>query len=97
MFSEREVKIFDQIVRLAKAYEVKKVVLFGSRARRTHQEKSDIDLAVYGCKDFANFSFDMEEQVWTLLEFDLVDMELEVSEELQKEIERDGKILYEKI
>jgi predicted nucleotidyltransferase len=73
-------------------------VLFGSRARGTHQEKSDIDLAVYGCPDFIRFSLSIEESVWTLLEFDVINMdETTVSEELKTEIERDGIIVYEKV
>lgn len=43
------------------------LVLFGSRARRTNREKSDIDLAVYGCSDVTEFYFDIEEKVNTLL------------------------------
>ena len=46
-FTERELKIFTEIQEYAKKYQTKKVVLFGSRARRTNREKSDIDLAVY--------------------------------------------------
>lgn len=95
--SEREREIFSQVAELAEQYQVEKVVLFGSRARRTHLEKSDIDLAVYGCKNFNDFYFDTQEKVWTLLNFDLVDMEQGVSEELRQEIERDGVVIYEKI
>lgn len=93
---ERENRIFSEIRQLAEQYEAKKVVLFGSRARRTHHEKSDIDLAVYGCGNFRDFSFDVEEKVRTLLKFDLVNMDGSVSEELGKEILRDGIVIYEK-
>ena len=41
-FTERELKIFKEIQEYAKKYQTKKVVLFGSRARRTNREKSDI-------------------------------------------------------
>ena len=95
--SEREREIFSQVMKLAEQYQVEKVVLFGSRARRTHLEKSDIDLAVYGCKSFNNFYFDIQEKVQTLLNFDVIDMEQGVSEELRQEIERDGVVIYEKI
>ena len=95
--SEREREIFSQVAELAEQYQAEKVVLFGSRARRTHHEKSDIDLAVYGCKNFNNFYFDMQEKVQTLLNFDVIDMEQGVSEELRQEIERDGVVIYEKI
>lgn len=95
--SEREEKIFAQVAELAEEYHVKKIVLFGSRARRTHQEKSDIDIAVYGCEDFINFYFDVEEKVWTLLKFDIINMDEKISDELQQEIDREGVAVYEKI
>ncbi len=43
--SERVVK---DIVTFAKRYSVRKVILFGSRARGNNTERSDIDIAVYG-------------------------------------------------
>ena len=45
-------EVYKQIVNIAKKYNTKKVVLFGSRARGTNHPKSDIDLAIYGCEDF---------------------------------------------
>ena len=39
--------VYRQIVEISKKYQVKKVVLFGSRARGTNMPKSDIDLAIY--------------------------------------------------
>ena len=40
--------VYRQIVEISKKYQVKKVVLSGSRARGTNMPKSDIDLAIYG-------------------------------------------------
>ena len=51
-FTERELKIFKEIQEYAKKYQTKKVVLFGSRARRTNREKSDIDMAVLMLQSF---------------------------------------------
>ena len=39
-------KVYKQIGQIAEKYDVKKIVLFGSRARGTNHAKSDIDLAV---------------------------------------------------
>ena len=83
--------------KIASQYDVAKIVLFGSRARGDNQAKSDVDIAVYGCRDFTNFYFDVEEKVWTLLTFDIVNMDNDVSEELKREIKRDGVVIYEKI
>lgn len=90
-------QVQQELVLLAQKYDVAKLVLFGSRARGSHQPKSDIDLAVYGCRDFLNFSFDVDEKTWTLLTYDIIDMEQNVSPELVREIKRDGVTLYEKI
>ena len=50
-------------------------------------DKSDVDIAVYGCTRFSQFSLDVDEEVWTLLTFDIVNMDAKVSDELKKEIE----------
>lgn len=91
-------KIYSQISMGGKSCRVKRIVLFGSRARGTNQPKSDIDLAVYGCTDILEFRQRLEEEVETLLRFDLVDMEqADISQELIEAIERDGVVIYEEI
>lgn len=90
-----EKNVEDDIVKIAKRNNVERVVLFGSRARGNNSERSDIDLAVSG-GDVLNFYYDAEEQARTLLMFDVVDLNREISEELQQEIDRDGVVLYEK-
>ena len=86
------------IRRLAKKHGVEKVVLFGSRARGTHGPKSDIDLAVYGGRDnIAAFAGAVEDEAWTLLPFDLIDMNAPLSGEFAAGIEREGVVLYEKV
>ena len=96
-WTTREEKIFAQLRDLARVYGAEKLVLFGSRARRTHGARSDIDLAVYGCEKFRDFSFAVDEEVDTLLSFDIVHMDGTVSPVLRAEIERDGVILYEAV
>lgn len=96
-WTTREEKIFAQLRDLARIYGAEKLVLFGSRARRTHGERSDIDLAVYGCPHFCDFSFAVDEEVDTLLSFDFIHMDEMVSPALAAEIERDGVILYEAV
>ena len=46
--------VIEEICDFARKYNVKKVILFGSRARGDFKEKSDIDLAVQG-GDFIRF------------------------------------------
>ena len=82
------------IIALAKRHGIQKVILFGSRARGDNWERSDIDLAVSG-GNIADFSYDVDEEVWTLLLIDVVNLDRGVSDELQDEIKRDGVLLYE--
>lgn len=85
-----------EIIKYAEIHGIQKVILFGSRARGTNRERSDVDLAVSG-GNIRDFRFDMEEEAQTLLMFDVVDLDHHISVELQKEIERDGVVIYEKI
>ena len=89
-------QVLTEINKLAETYQIKKVVLFGSRARGDFRERSDIDLAVYG-GDFTRFSLDVDEKTWTLLQYDFVDMDQSVQPELIAAIEKEGVILYEKV
>lgn len=89
-------KAEEDIIKIAKKNDVKKVILFGSRARGDNRERSDIDLAVSG-GNIADFYYDLEEEAWTLLMFDVVNLDRKISDELQEEIDRDGVVLYEEI
>ena len=86
----------DGIRSMAQKYAVSKEILFGSRARGDFREKSDIDLAVEG-GDFIRFSIDVNEDTSTLLKFDIVDLDEKIQEELMESIQREGRVLYEKI
>jgi len=88
-------EIIEEIRAVARTRGVDKVVLFGSRARGTNAERSDVDLAVVG-GDFDSFYWDVQEGVDSLLSFDVVNLVSNVSDELRREIERDGVTIYEK-
>ena len=88
-------RVIKDITVLADKHGVEKVILFGSRARSTHSERSDIDIAVSG-GDFDAFYWDIKENVHSLLSFDIADIDIGTSEELKKEIEKDGVTIYEK-
>lgn len=88
--------VIKEIASHAEKCGIEKVILFGSRARGTNGERSDIDLAVSG-GDLDKFFFAVDEQVSTLLTFDVVNLDICQSAELILEIERDGVVLYEKI
>ena len=89
----------DRIVRelcfFAQKHAVTKIILFGSRARGTNTERSDIDIAVYG-GNFDEFYWEVKENIHSLLMFDIVQADAPISDELKEEIEKDGVVIYEK-
>ena len=84
-----------EIIELAKKYNLDKVILFGSRARGDFQRASDIDLAVSG-GDIAMFAIDVEEETSTLLQFDVIDLDKDLQDNLLKSIREEGIILYKR-
>ena len=88
--------VITEIVELAQKYDLQKVILFGSRARGDFRRASDIDLAVSG-GNVAMFAVDVEEETSTLLQFDVVNLDLELQEKLLESIKKEGMILYEKV
>lgn len=85
-----------EIQELAEKCNLDKVILFGSRARRDNREKSDIDLAISGGNS-AEFATAVDDEINTLLFFDVVDMGLPISDELTESINREGICIYEKV
>jgi len=85
-----------QIIQFAKKCGLSRVVLFGSRARGTNRERSDVDLAVLG-SNVAEFQYMLEDEADSLLSFDVIDMGSVVSSKLKQNIERDGVCLYAEV
>ncbi len=88
--------VIEEIRMLARKYGLQKVILFGSRARGDFKRASDIDLAVSG-GNCVKFALDVEEETSTLLQYDVVDLDGSVREELRGSIEKEGLLLYEKV
>ena len=88
--------VIREIVELAEKHDLNKVILFGSRARGDFQRASDIDLAVSG-GNVSMFALDVEEETSTLLEFDVVNLDLDLQEKLLESIKKEGMVLYEKV
>lgn len=89
-------EVLEEINQLARKYAIKKVILFGSRARSDFHKTSDIDLAVSGGNK-TMFYLDVEEKTSTLLMFDMVDLDADIQPELRESIEREGVVIYEEI
>lgn len=88
--------IRSEIVDLAKKCGIRRVVLFGSRARGDNGDRSDIDLAVSG-GDITRFRLDIDDEVRTLLMFDVVNLDGPLQPSLLESIVQEGIVLYEKI
>jgi predicted nucleotidyltransferase len=92
-----EQSIVSEIVGICYKYEhIRKVILFGSRARENNSIKSDIDLAVYCENSMADFIEDIEMNTSTLLEFDFSDMKGIHDELFIEQVKKEGVIIYEK-
>ncbi|MBW3094248.1 nucleotidyltransferase domain-containing protein [Bifidobacterium sp. 64T4] len=90
-------QVYEQIARFASDAGAQKVILFGSRAKGTNRPKSDIDVAVAGCPDFDTLEQRLQNDLWSLLKVDVIDLDAPISNELRKEINTRGKVLYEKV
>lgn len=75
----------------------KKVVLFGSRSRGDHRDKSDYDIAFFSINqpmNWATFLGRVSEEPISLRKIDLVQFE-EMNQEYQMNICKEGLNLYE--
>lgn len=66
--------IEQDIISIAIKNDIKKLILFGSRARGDFKRTSDIDLAVEG-GNISAFAVQVDEEVSTLLEFDIINLD----------------------
>lgn len=88
-------RVIKDITTFAGEHNIDKIILFGSRARKDNTDRSDIDIATSG-GDFDAFYWSVKDKVYSLLTFDIVDLDSGISDELKKEIEKDGVTIYEK-
>lgn len=91
-----EETVWKEIEYFARKYKIKKIILFGSRARGDYHKTSDIDLAVSG-GDIPSFCMDVDEETSTLLFYDIVDLDGVVQKSLRESIRKEGILIYEKI
>lgn len=83
-------EILEEIQRISRQYGAREVILFGSRAKGTETERSDIDIAVSGAERFDELEEAIDE-IPTLLSFDVVNMDSCQNELLLKEIREYGR------
>ena len=89
-------ELIKEISTIASKWGVQKVILFGSRSRGDYGRASDIDLAVSG-GDFTQFCLNIEENAWTLLKFDIINLDNPLKSEFRAMTQKEGVTLYEKV
>ena len=82
-------KVLEQVKNLCVKYQAKEIVLFGSRAKGTALERSDIDIAVSGVNDFDALEEEIEE-IPTLYTVDLLNMDTCRNELILEDIRKYG-------
>ena len=87
-------QVINEVVQVCKKYSAKQVILFGSRAKGTALERSDIDIAVAGVHDFDCLLEEVEE-IPTLYSIDLVDLDTCDNQLLLEDIEQYGCKIFE--
>ena len=83
-------EVMQEIVRLCEKYQAKEVILFRSRAKGTARERSDIDIAVSGVKEFDLLAEEIED-LPTLYSVDLVNMDTCKNQLLLEDIREYGR------
>lgn len=89
-------EVIQAVTELCRKHSAKKVILFGSRAKGTARERSDIDIAVSGAKDFDLLVEEIEE-LPTLYSVDIVNLDTCRNLLLMEDIRQYGQKIYEEI
>lgn len=89
-------QILDEITDICGKYNASKVILFGSRAKGTARDTSDIDIAVAGAERFAELEEEIE-NIPTLYTVDLVNLDTCKNTLLLEDIEEYGRKIFEKV
>ena len=67
-------EVISEVAKLCRNFHAKEVILYGSRAKGTARERSDIDIAVSGVNNFDELAGRVED-IPTLYSVDLVNMD----------------------
>lgn len=83
-------EVIKEVAKLCRCFHAKEVILYGSRARGTARERSDIDIAVTGAENF-ELLVEKVEEIPTLYSVDLVNMDSCKNELLLEDIRQYGR------
>lgn len=83
-------EVIREVARLCRSFQAKEVILYGSRAKGTARERSDIDIAVSGVEKF-DLLAEKIEKLPTLYSVDLVNMDTCRNQLLLEDIREYGR------
>lgn len=83
-------EVIEEVAKLCKSFHAKEIILYGSRAKGTARERSDIDIAVTGVDDFDRLVERINE-LPTLYSVDIVNMDTCKNELLLEDIKKYGR------
>ena len=92
----RAEEVIEEVADLCRQFQAKKVILYGSRAKGTARERSDIDIAVSGVDNF-ELLVEKVEELPTLYSVDMVNMDTCRNQLLLEDIRQYGREIYKKI
>lgn len=88
--------IINKFLSICKDYKgIKKIILFGSYAKGNNHKTSDIDIAISGEFDYFDLIDRIENEIYTLRSFDIIEYDNIINKKFKKEIDNYGKTLYE--
>ena len=91
-------EVIAAIIQCCIKYDAQKTILFGSRAKGTATERSDIDIAVSGVDSCKILDLQEEiEEIPTLYTIDLVDLDTCKNQLLLEDIKQYGREIYKKV
>ena len=83
-------EVIQETAKLCWSFQAHKVILYGSRAKHTARERSDIDIAVSGVKNFELLAEKIEE-LPTLYSVDLLNLDTCKNQLLLEDIRQYGR------
>lgn len=86
----RAEEVIEEVADLCRQFQAKKVILYGSRAKGTARERSDIDIAVSGVDNF-ELLVEKVEELPTLYSVDIVNMDTCRNQLLLEDIRQYGR------
>ena len=86
----RAEEVIEEVADLCRQFQAKKVILYGSRAKGTARERSDIDIAVSGVDNF-ELLVEKVEELPTLYSVDMVNMDICRNQLLLEDIRQYGR------